>query len=138
MTDLGSLSFFLCVVVSQTDNGVFLSLTSFSKDKLSSVDMSCNSCSTPTDTKSKLSPDVPHVTNRTLSYSLVGVLQYLTFTRLDIAYIVMQICLFMDNLHEPQLLDLKLILRYIQGTLLHGLFLRPSSIDHLVYYTNVD
>jgi hypothetical protein len=47
------------------------------------------SCSTPLDTQAKLSEDdEPSVADATSYRSLTGVLQYLTFSRPDIDYIV--------------------------------------------------
>ena len=68
--------------------------------------------------------------------SLAGALQYLTFTRLDISYVVQQICLHMHDPREPHLADLKRILRYVRGTLHLGLLLRPSTSTDLVVYTD--
>ena len=45
--------------------------------------------------------------------SLAGALQYLTFTRPDIAYAVQQVCLHMHDPREPHLAALKRILRYV-------------------------
>lgn len=38
---------------------------------------------------------------------------YMTFTRLDIAYVVQQVCLHMHDSLEPHLTALKCIVRYI-------------------------
>ena len=70
--------------------------------------------------------------------SLAGALQYLTFTRLDIAYAVQQVCLHMHDPREPHLAALKRILRYVRGTLRLGLMLRPSTSTDLVVYTDAD
>jgi hypothetical protein len=48
----------------------------------------CNPCSTPVDLHSKLFADGPPVADSTQYRSLAGALQYLTFTRPDIAYAV--------------------------------------------------
>jgi len=59
--------------------------------------------------------------------SLVGALQYLTFTKPDIAYAVQQVCLYMHDPREVHLVAAKLILRYLQGTLDHGLHIPRTS-----------
>ncbi|KAJ9559625.1 hypothetical protein OSB04_004785 [Centaurea solstitialis] len=74
----------------------------------------------------------------TLYRSLAGALQYLTFTRPDIAYAVQQVCLFMHDPRLPHLNALKRILRYLKGTLSHGLHLKVSAVDRLVAYSDVD
>ncbi|KAJ9556497.1 hypothetical protein OSB04_011111 [Centaurea solstitialis] len=69
---------------------------------------------TPTDTKTKLAADGEPVPDPTLYRSLVGALQYLTFTRPDIAYAVQQ------------------------GTLSHGLHIKALAVDCLVAYSDAD
>ena len=44
----------------------------------------------------------------------------------------------MHDPREPHLLALKRILRYLQGTLDHGLYIRPSSVYRLVAYSDAD
>jgi hypothetical protein len=48
----------------------------------------CKPCSTLVDLHSKLSADGPPVADSTQYRNLAGALQYLTFTHLDIAYVV--------------------------------------------------
>jgi hypothetical protein len=69
---------------------------------------------------------------------LAGALQYLTFTRPDIAYAFQQVCLHMHDPREPNLTAVKRILRYLQGTLDHSLLLRRASTSDLVVYTDAD
>jgi hypothetical protein len=45
--------------------------------------------------------------------SLVGALQYLTFTGPDIAYAVQQVCLYMHDPRKVHLVAAKRILRYL-------------------------
>ncbi|CAA7037224.1 unnamed protein product [Microthlaspi erraticum] len=98
----------------------------------------CNPCSTPVDTKEKLSLEGAPVSDPTLYRSLAGALQYLTFTRPDIAYAVQQVCLFMHDPREPHFAALKRILRYIKGTISHGLHIHKSPVDQLIAYSDAD
>jgi hypothetical protein len=98
----------------------------------------CKPCSTPINLHSKLSADGPPVANSTKYHSLAGALQYLTFTRSDIAYVVQQICLCMHDPREPHIAALKRILRYLQGTLSLSLTLHRSPPTELVVYTDTD
>ena len=98
----------------------------------------CKPVSTPVDCNPKLSTDGFPVQDATDFRSLAGALQYLTFTRPDIAYAVQKICLYMHDPREPHLTALKRILRYIRGTLHMGLVLRPSSSAELVVYSDAD
>jgi len=122
MTDMGELHHFLGMTVSSTSDGILLNQRQYMLDLLDRAGMSdCKPCSTPVDTQSKLSADGPPVADPSSYRSLAGALQYLTFTRPDIAYAVQQICLYMHDPREPHLTALKRILRYIHGTLDLGL-----------------
>ncbi|WVZ83622.1 LOW QUALITY PROTEIN: hypothetical protein U9M48_030750 [Paspalum notatum var. saurae] len=97
------------------------------------------SLSMPVDTSPKLSGVTGDPMKDAIDFrSLAGVLQYLTFTRLDISYAVQQICLHMHDPREPHLAALKRILRYIRGTLHLGLHLRPSTQCDLVVYSDAN
>ena len=114
-------------------DGLFLSQRQYSQDILEHAGMSaCKPCSTPVDLHSKLSTDGPPVADATQYRSLAGALQYLTFTRPDIAFAVQQICLYMHDRRELHLAALKRILRYLQGTLSLGLTMRRSPPAELV------
>ncbi|KAJ9563458.1 hypothetical protein OSB04_008618 [Centaurea solstitialis] len=139
MSDLGPLSFFLGIAASRSRSGLFLSQSAFAQEILARADMvSCNPCSTPADTQTKLAVDGEPVPDPTLYRSLAGALQYLTFTRPDIAYAVQQVCLFMHDPRLPHLNALKRILRYLKGTLSHGLHIKALVVDRLVAYSDAD
>lgn len=99
----------------------------------------CKPCSTPADTSAKLSAtDGSPVADPTDYRSLAGALQYLTFTRPDISYAVQQVCLHMHDPREPHLAALKQILRYIRGTITHGLRIQRSAPVELIAYSDAD
>ncbi|KAB2635457.1 hypothetical protein D8674_025991 [Pyrus ussuriensis x Pyrus communis] len=58
--------------------------------------------------------------------SMVGELQYLTLTRLDISFAVNQVCQYMHNPKSTHLQAVKRIYHYIKGTVKHGLLFRSS------------
>ena len=74
----------------------------------------------------------------TLYCSLAGALQYLTFTRTDISYAVQQVCLFMHDPQVEHMISLHRILRYVKGTLDHGLQLYKSSISSILSHFVAD
>jgi hypothetical protein len=90
MKDLGPLHHFLGVSVQHQIDGLFLTQRQFALDVLERASMvDCKPVSTPVDTQTKVSATSgPPVANPTQFRSLVGVLQYVTFTRPDIAYAV--------------------------------------------------
>ncbi|GJX61520.1 ribonuclease H-like domain-containing protein [Tanacetum coccineum] len=139
LTDLGSLNYFLGISAQRTASGLFLSQSKFAEEIIEKVHMQqCNPCRTPVDIESKIRPEGAPVADPTLYRSLVGALQYLTFTHPDLSYAVQQVCLYMHDPREPHLLALKRILRYVRGTLDHGLRLHASSMTQLVAYTDAD
>jgi hypothetical protein len=122
LKDLGQLHHFLGMHVQHTSSGLYLSQRQYMVDILDHAGMrDCKPCTTPVDINPKLSADGDPVSDATDFRSLAGALQYLTFTRPDISYVVQQICLHMHDPREPHLAALKRILRYIRGTLDLGL-----------------
>lgn len=140
MTDLGLLHYFLGISVRMDNNGLFLSQHNYAADILHRANMTnCKPSTTPVDTSAKLHADVgPPVDDPTLYRSLAGALQYLTFTRPDIAYAVQQICLYMHDPREPHFNALKRILRYLKGTISEGLQISRSKTTTLTAYTDAD
>ncbi|XP_071708801.1 uncharacterized mitochondrial protein AtMg00810-like [Rutidosis leptorrhynchoides] len=140
MKDLGPLSSFLGISVSRNIHRLFLNQSAYARDIISQAGMtSCNPITTPVDThgKQSASPSDPY---HDPSYyrSLIGALQYLTFTGPDISYAIQQICLHMHAPHEAHMLTLKRIIRYIKGTISHGIVITKSPSHSLVSYTDVD
>ncbi|XP_026455872.1 uncharacterized protein LOC113356857 [Papaver somniferum] len=140
MTDLGPLHHFFGIYVNRSSSGLYLSQSVYAKDIIARASMTnCNPVATPVDTNSKLSATSgPVIEDPTLYRSLDGALQYLTFTRPDISYAVQQVCLFTHDPREPYMLALKRILRYLKGTLDHGLFTSATTLTGLTAYSDVD
>ena len=140
MKDLGELHHFLGMHVQRRGDGLLLSQRQYMLDLLDRAGMAeCKPCSTPVDTNSKVAAaEGAPVSDATDFRSLAGALQYLTFTRPDIAYAVQQVCLHMHDPREPHLAALKHILRYVRGTLHLGLLLRPTTSADLVVYNDAD
>jgi hypothetical protein len=140
MKDLGPLHHFLGITVERRSDGLFLHQRTYMFDILKWVVMAdCKPCTTPADLQAKLADDLgPPIVDVSQFQSIVGALQYLTFTRPDIAYVVQQICLHMHDPREPHLTVMKRILRYLRGMPDFGLLLRCLSSSDLVIYTDVD
>ncbi|GJR10105.1 ribonuclease H-like domain-containing protein [Tanacetum coccineum] len=116
MTDLGPFNYFLGISVTRNTSGMFLSQSKYATKVLERANMlACNPCRTPVDTYTKLAADGDLVFDPTLYRILAGALQYLTFTRLDISYVVQQICIFMHDPREPHFSALKRILVMLGG-----------------------
>ncbi|OMO81435.1 Reverse transcriptase, RNA-dependent DNA polymerase [Corchorus capsularis] len=67
---------------------------------------------------------------------IVGALQYLTFTRLDITYVVQQVCQFMHAPRDVHVQAVKRILRYLKGTSSCGIRFLPCHSSSLVCYVD--
>lgn len=125
MTDLGDLNYFIGIVVTCDKSDMFLSQRQYVLEILERAHMlNCKISRTHTDTSSKLNPAGPLVLDPTLYQSLLGSLQYLTFTHHDIAYAVHQIYLYMHDPCEP--------------TPDYGLQLYASPTPDLVAYFDAD
>ena len=69
---------------------------------------------------------------------LVGSLIYLTVTRLDISHVVGMVSKFMDALRSIHYATVLQVLRYVKGTLYHGLHYSSRSFLELHAYLDVD
>jgi hypothetical protein len=70
--------------------------------------------------------------------SIVGALQYATLTRPDIAFFVNKISQFMQSPSSSHWAAVKRILRYLKGTLSHGITLKPATSFILHAYSDAD
>jgi hypothetical protein len=138
MKDLRPLHHFLGITVERRPDGLFLHQCTYTLDILKqAVMMDCKPCTTPVDLQAKLANDSrPPVADVSQFRSITGALQYLTFTRSDIAYAMQQIYLHMHDPQEPHLTAMKRILHYLRGASDFGLLLRRSSSSDLVVYTD--
>ncbi|GKC66682.1 ribonuclease H-like domain-containing protein [Tanacetum coccineum] len=117
------------ISVTRDSTGMFLSQNKYALKLLDMAHMAnCNPTRTSVDTKSKLGSDEDPISNPTLYRSLVGGLQYLTFTLPDISYAVQQVCLHMHDPREPHLAALKRVLRY-QSTSGYCVFLGDNLLS---------
>jgi hypothetical protein len=130
----------LGVLVEQWSDNLFLHQRQYAQDILEHAGMSnYKPCSTPVDTQAKVSSGMGGAVSDPSAYrSLARPLQYLTFTRSDIACAVQQVCLHLYDPGEPHLPTVKRILRYLLGTLDLGLLLRCASMSDLIVYTDAD
>ncbi|XP_039145607.1 uncharacterized mitochondrial protein AtMg00810-like [Dioscorea cayenensis subsp. rotundata] len=141
MSNLGLLSYYLGIEVSQTPSGITMSQVGYTKKILEKTGMSdCNSCQTPMETRTKLSKlrEEPPV-EATYYNNIVRSLRYLVNTRPDISYTVGIMSRFMEKLTTQHLATMKQILRYIRGTLDMGcIYTKREETMKLVGYSDND
>lgn len=142
MMDLGDLYYFLWISITRSDNGMFLSQWKYVTGILQHVSMlNCKPARTPADLFAKFAKfdgSGPPIVDPMLYRSFVGALQYLTFTRPNITYVIQQVCLYRHNPREPHFTALKCILRYVRGTRHQGLRLFSFISRDLIAYSETD
>lgn len=140
LKDLGPLHYFLGIEVTSTAQGLHLSQTKYVKDLLTRSNMHL--------AKPCPSPMVPNLSlsrhegdpfdNPRLYCSIVGALQYATLTRPDISFAVNKVSQFMHAPTVPHWCAVKRILRYLQGSVSHGLHIKPAPSLSLHAYSDAD
>lgn len=127
MKDLGPLSYFLGIEVHHTSQGLLLSQTKYITDLLVKSNMlGWKPVGSPA-SKEKLSPsDGVPIANPTQFRRIVGALQYVTLTRPDICFAINQACQFMHAPTEVHFIAARRILRFLKGTITHGLHFGPG------------
>nr|XP_020151850.1 uncharacterized mitochondrial protein AtMg00810-like [Aegilops tauschii subsp. strangulata] len=115
--------YFLGIEVVRRTDGFFLHQQKYAHVLLERAGMlNCKPAPTPVDTKAKVSALKGSLASDGAFYhSIVGALQYLTLTRLDLQYAVQQVCLHMHAPPDSHWTLVKRILRYIRGTMSLGL-----------------
>nr|GMD37997.1 Retrovirus-related Pol polyprotein from transposon RE1 [Ipomoea batatas] len=122
MKDLGPLKYFLGLEVQCTTNRLLLYQTKYASELIHRAGVDST-----TTTPSPISPSTytngadTLFSNPRMFHSLVSGLQYLTVTKPDIQYAVNYVAQKMHNPTDQDFHTLNHILRYVKGTLTHGL-----------------
>ena len=117
------MNYFLGLQIQNTSNGLFVSQSKYTKELIDKVDLQdCKPCATLCLPYHRLLKDDGKPYHSSDQYrSIVGALQYLTFTRPDIEFSVNQACQFMNDLMESHVIAVKRIIRYLKGTSGYGI-----------------
>jgi hypothetical protein len=127
MKDLGSLNYFLGIKVDRDSTGIHLTQSKYIVDVLHRSKMAgAKPSSTPIASGSKL---VASYCDPTEYRSIVGALQYCTLTRPKISFAVNQLCQYMHSPTTSHWSFAKRVLRYLKGSLHHGLFFGKGSLQ---------
>jgi histone deacetylase 1/2 len=129
LKQLGEVDYFLGLEVHHKSSGaLLLNQAKYVKDLLCKTNMeNCKPIGSPMVSSCRLSKFGTDTMNDPSLYrSTVGALQYATLTRPDIAFSVNKVCQFMAHPLESHWRAVKRILRYLKGTMSHGLLLYPS------------
>ena len=135
LKDFGDLHFFLGLHIHRSPKGIFLNQAKYITDLLTKHHMlNSKPAKTPCVPHVRLVPDAgtllsdPHVYR-----SLVGSLQYLTFTRPDLSFAIHQVCQFMSFPMDVHLVATKRILRYLVGTQHFGIRLQLGPLSFYAF-----
>uniref|UniRef100_A0A2N9H992 Reverse transcriptase Ty1/copia-type domain-containing protein n=1 Tax=Fagus sylvatica TaxID=28930 RepID=A0A2N9H992_FAGSY len=126
--------------VSSDSTGYYLSQAKYASDLLSRTGLTDTKVvSTPLEMNARLTPlDGTPLSDATLYRQLVGSLVYLTVTRPDIAHAVHLVSQFLSAPHSTHYAAVLHILRYIKGTMFHGLHFSAHSTLDLCAYSDAD
>jgi len=144
MSDLGLLSYYLGLEVTQGLDGITLRQSAYATKILEKAGLAaCNSSATPMEMKLKLLKErsTPSV-DATEYRSLIGSLRYLCNSRPDLAYAVGYLSRFMEAPRQEHLAAVRRVLRYVAGTVHWGLHYHPGRKNEgtpkLLGYSNSD
>jgi len=122
MSDLGLLSYYLGIQVSQKEGEIMLCQSTYTLKILEQAGMKgCNPCHVPMENRLRLSKnDKSPPVDKTKYRSIIGSLRYLVNTRPDIAYAVGIVSRYMEDPRGSHWAAVKQILRYLSGTVNYG------------------
>ncbi|KAK2427210.1 putative mitochondrial protein [Trifolium repens] len=134
MTDLGKMKYFLGIEVIQNKQGIFINQQKYGSEILQRFGMSdCNGVCSPIVPGCKLVKDeAGKAIDATMYKQMIGCLMYMLATRPDMAYSVCLTARYMERPTEMHVAAVKRILRYLKGTLDHGILYKPKTGDELI------
>ena len=140
MKDLGHFSYFLGLDITHSINGLYITQVKYASEILSQAGLTdSKTVDTPVELNAHLTPtEGKLLSNPSLYKRLVGSLVYLTVTRLDISYVVHQVSQYLFAPRLTHYAAVLRILRYLKGTLFHGLFYSAQSPLVLRAFSDAD
>nr|XP_016452318.1 PREDICTED: uncharacterized protein LOC107776883 [Nicotiana tabacum] len=138
--DLGRLHYFLGLEILYKHDGVIITQRKFTSDLIKEFEFShCTSMSSPLDPSTKLkASEGSLLTDPTQYRKLVGKLNFLTNTRLDIAYSIQHLSQYMQSPRDSHLKVAMHMLRYLKGDPGLGIFLSNSADYRLRAFCDSD
>ncbi|XP_057443849.1 uncharacterized mitochondrial protein AtMg00810-like [Lotus japonicus] len=143
MSDMGELSYFLGIEFLRTEKGVFMSQKKYALEVLKRFNLlDCNYVTTPVDCGIVLTKaDTGKAVDSTMYKQIVGSLRYLCCSRPEISYGVGLVSRFMENPKESHFMAAKRILRYVKGTIDHGVLFPGRAYNlrsEMIGYVDAD
>jgi hypothetical protein len=137
---MGELTYFLGLQVKQTNEGIFVHQSKYTRDLLHRFGMeNCKPIMTPMGAATSLDLDEDGEPIDQKEYrSMIGSLLYLTASRPDIQFLVCLCARFQASPRASHLQAVKRILRYLHGTLNFGIWLSASSCISLRSFSDAN
>lgn len=140
LKDLGPLNYFLGIEVYRDSTGIYLSQGKYISELLQRTEMAnLKPSPTPMVAGKPMSITDGEPLNTPTAYrSIIGALQYLSHTRPDISYAVNKLSQFLRAPTTTHWSATKRILRYLKGTMYHGLHISPALNLSLIGFSDAD
>jgi hypothetical protein len=140
MSMIGELNYFLGLQVKQTVEGIFISQSKYAKDLVKSFGLDGKSCARiPMSTSVKINSDLARKpVDPSLYRSMIGRLLYLIASWPDIAFSAGVCARFQENPKESHLTAVKHIIRYVNDTLLYGIWYSKETNLVIAGYSDAD
>ncbi|XP_058002241.1 uncharacterized mitochondrial protein AtMg00810-like [Hevea brasiliensis] len=140
MIDLRAMAFFLGMEIKQNQQGIFICQMKYAKEILKKFQMEeCKPMSTLMGQKEKFcKEDGTEKVEETNYRSLIGCLMYLTIIRPDILHAMIILSRFLHCASELYLKVAKRVLRYVKGTLDHGILFQQSQDFQFLGFSDSD
>ena len=133
--NFGSLNYFLGLQIEYTDSSHFVYQSKYAQDFLRKFNMlHFKPCSNPCASNHHFVPALSPLLTIPIAYSsLVGALQYITFTRPNLSYAMQEACQFMSKPTQHNLIAAKRILKYLKGSLHMGIYFQAGPLSLSAY-----
>nr|GEW30852.1 uncharacterized mitochondrial protein AtMg00810-like [Tanacetum cinerariifolium] len=131
MSMMGKISFFLGLQISQSPRGIFINQSKYALESLNKYGFeSCDPVDTPMVEKSKLDEDKKGKTVDPSHYhGMIGTLLYLIASRPDLQFAICMCARYQARPTEKHVHAVKMIFRYLRGTVHRGLcYPKDSSV----------
>jgi len=140
MSLVGELTYFLGLQVKQMEDMIFIYQSNYAKNIVKKFGLdNASHKSSPATTHLKLSKDENGVAvDQSLYRSMIGSLLYLTTSRPDITFVVGVCARYQAEPKMSHLIQVKRILKYINGTTNYGILYSHSENSRLIGYCDAD
>lgn len=140
MSLVGELTYFLGLQVKQTEEGIFVSQSKYAKNLIHKFGLeSVKNRRTPIGTTVKFNKDDEGVAiDQSMYRSMICSLLYLTASRLYISLSVGICARYQANPKESHLVDVKNIIKYVNGTTEYIIRFTKNTTSRLVGYSDAD